>query len=265
VICADTLFLAGWPVLSDGSSAFDQSQVRALDVAVPPGGLQDTLLNFDCEGNALLRVSDGILLAISVPNARPIFSRLAQTSRDLVLDFADSNGQCITDDQIASFFVPWSPAFALTALTKWGPGLQAPDLLPTMSSLQQKFMEHWFAESTTGAGMRLEADGTCLGLCGHGGAGDDGPCGPGSNSWNCCHDDPGAEHSSTFVYTDDGHQACVCSDEACTERPRIDLGFSGYPRFVVPPTCSAAGYLAGHGCAMSYDFANMLDHPIDLS
>jgi hypothetical protein len=38
-------------VLPDGTSAFDLDQLQILNVAVPPGGMEDTLANIDCEGN----------------------------------------------------------------------------------------------------------------------------------------------------------------------------------------------------------------------
>ena len=140
-------------VLPDGTSAFDETQLRRLSVPEPPGGIRNSWFNFDCEGNLLMRLADQVLVSASVPNLHALFGFVARTTRKVWIDFVDAKGgdvdtPCITDQQIAAFFMPWVPSFFLSAASTWGqPDRSTPDLLPAVRSPQQAMMESVFNTS----------------------------------------------------------------------------------------------------------------------
>jgi hypothetical protein len=97
----------------------------------------------------MLRVSDDVLLSVSVPHAPELLSAMARTTRKAWVDYfqiksAGAGTPCITDQQIAAYFLPWVPSFFLSALSTWGEGRANPDLLPAVNSPAQAMMEAIF-------------------------------------------------------------------------------------------------------------------------
>eukprot|EP01046_Picozoa_sp_COSAG06_P010622 COSAG06_NODE_583_length_14006_cov_10.629251_9_plen_935_part_00 len=248
-------------VLADGSSAFHPSLRYAEHIDTPPGGMDGTWYNWDCSGNGLVRVSDGLLLSFEAVTVQPAINVIASSLRRIWSTFAEHKGVCITDEQIQTFFLPWVPSFALSLISTWGPGVAPTDLLPGVRSFPQVIMEALFtrddrcpldpstvdpdcmqaAIDPNQGGMCWEGDFNCIrDRCG--GDLDTAAMLPAECQWGM----PAEDQASCEAMDCDG-QPCAWSEEsACTEtRP--------YPSVVLPASCTAAGYASGAGCAIAYD------------
>jgi hypothetical protein len=248
-------------VLADGSSAFHPSLRYAEHIDTPPGGMDGTWYNWDCSGNGLVRVSDGLLLSFEAVTVQPAINVIASSLRRIWSTFAEQKGVCITDEQIQTFFLPWVPSFALSLISTWGPGVTPTDLLPGVRSFPQVIMETLFTETDrcpldpstvdpdcvlaaidpNQGGQCWEGDFSCIrDRCG--GDFDLSAMLPAECQWGM----PAEDQASCEAMDCDG-QPCAWSEEsACTEtRP--------YPSVVLPASCTAAGYASGAGCAIAYD------------
>lgn len=224
--------------LADGTSVFDLKDTPSLIPAGTP--MDDTWYASTCDGLFVARVSDRIFGAYKAPALFPIFEEFALMFRTIILGDAANADECVTDEQIQSFFTPWSVQYWLTAVSAWGPTEDdTPALLPTLESVGKEMMEAYAAEA--------KDDSQCPVVCHL-----DVDC------WDeNCEIPDGMEFGSEYHFpSEDNYRIEECGWQR--HRDPSCLGpHPGYPSFTLPSTCTAAGYSAepSNGCAASYDLS----------
>ena len=221
---------------SDGSSVFALKTTASL-IPASMMPLDDTWFTSTCDGLFIGRVSETLMGAIQVPTLFPIFEHFADVYRSVVLSDATITGECITDEQVQSFFTPWSVQYWLTAVSTWGPtAADTPPLAPALASPGVQMMQEVFDESRDDSDCPVTCDASS-GSCNPSWA-DGGSCDP-------SYQDPIEECGWTMDTTANMTDGSPC------------LGEGSYPRLALPTTCTAAGYSASPstGCAANYDMS----------
>ena len=227
-------------LLDDGSSVFS---LKTTPSVTGTASLADVWFEHRCDGTFILRAADGLVGAMKIPSLYPILEKFVEIYRTVILaDASDpSIDQCVTDEQIQSFFMPWTTQFGLTLFSGWST-TEAPTLLPAMDNPGKSIMESLIEDA------HLEGCARVLSDC------DTTYCSRSDDSMQSNwqrddYDDQESCENDRCTVTRD-----VTTDPSCVEAVK-------YPSLTLPNSCNLAAFSAepSVGCAMSYDLSWMFD------
>jgi hypothetical protein len=229
-------------------SVFDLKQSPSL-LQFSSSFMEDLWAWWSCAGVFTARISNDIMVAVSLPTVIPIFETFVDMYRAVILSDAASFDVCMTDEQLQSYFAPWSVQFWLNLVSSWGPDGVEPDLLPGMPSLAQLIMDE--------VGAEFQDTDSCPVVC----LPEDG-CDPDCVLFGGCLLEPMGPGYEVLGYPSEAD----CLREICGATPDPDAeleegvpcaGPMVYPSLNLPASCTLAGYSKepSDGCAMSYDLS----------
>jgi hypothetical protein len=127
----DLAILKNWHAFERG--VFNTKYGPLIDTGPP--GTQNRWFNFGCDGTSYLRQGRNLSVALRVPALMPFSEQIAAILRQVVLQDAHDELQCLTDLQLQKYFFPWSPLLWLNVFTGFGPGRKHPADMPSESHM----------------------------------------------------------------------------------------------------------------------------------
>ena len=116
----------------------------------------------DCDGAIVGSLAKNIYAAVKVPALNHIMDTFTELVRTIASEEAKTVDQaCLTDDQIMSYYMPWTLDFWLNLATSWGPDKKTPALLPKSSSVGEALAKKMFTDDGSLNGIRVATPATC--------------------------------------------------------------------------------------------------------
>ena len=114
--------------MNNGQSVFTLKDTPSI---VGTDDMTDVWWENRCDGTFLFRISDDLVFGMQAPTLHPLLEQMVELYRTAVLGDAAVAGECITDEQLTSYYMPWHSQFWLTMMNGWGPGTAVRVRLPS--------------------------------------------------------------------------------------------------------------------------------------